>query len=266
VAASGVPTVEELLANHAGSVRDLGILTTAVGDSLTADIELVPELWLPGTDVVRTAVLVTLADVVAGKFANASTFPRVCVTLDLDLHLLTVPGGAGFEAGRSLTARSWVVRAGRRIVVMGVEMFDADGRLFAVGNAGFMASPNPDHEIADGFPLDTSDERFRLDVPFADRVGARRTGGGTATVPFHLDNVNATGAIQGGLVALAAEEALADLAQSALIESISLRYLRGFRGSAANATARIDGTLGRVEIVDGEGRVGTLVTVRFAPT
>ena len=251
-------------------LRDLGILTAAVGDTLTADIEVLPELWLPGTDVVRTSVLVTLADVVAGKFANASTFPRVCVTLDLDLHLLAVPGGAGFEAGRSLTARSWVVRAGQRIVVMGVEMFDTDGHLFAVGNAGFMASPNPAHEISDGFPLDTSDERFRLDAPFADRVGARRTGNGTATVPFHLDNINATGAIQGGLVALAAEEALADLRTAAVdgapIESMSLRYLRGFRGSAANATARIDGRLGRVEIVDDDGRLGTLVTVRFAPT
>jgi acyl-coenzyme A thioesterase PaaI-like protein len=267
--AAVVPTVEELMANHAGSIRDLGILTTAVGDTLTADMEVLPELWFPGSDVVRTSVLVTLADIVAGKLANASTFPRVCVTLDLDLHLLAVPGGVGFEVARSLTARSWVVRAGQRIVVMGVEMFDADGHLFAVGNAGFMASPNPAHEIADGFPLDTSDDRFRLDMPFADRVGARRTGNGTATVPFHLDNINATGAIQGGLLALAAEEALADLhsggAASPPIESISVRYLRGFRGSAANAAARIDGTLGRVEVVDDEGRVGTLVTVRFAP-
>ncbi|MET0911131.1 MAG: PaaI family thioesterase, partial [Ilumatobacteraceae bacterium] len=147
---SGQPTVEELMANHAGSTRDLGILTAAVGETLTADIEVLPELWLPGTDVVRTSVLVTLADVVAGKFANASTFPRVCVTLDLDLHLLAVPGGAGFEAGRSLTARSWVVRAGQRIVVMGVELFDTEGRVFAVGNAGFMVSPNPAHEVADG--------------------------------------------------------------------------------------------------------------------
>ena len=85
-------------------------------------------------------------------------------------------------------------------------------------------------------------------------------------MPFHLDNINATGAIQGGLVALVAEEALADLTGTASIESMSLRYLRGFRGSAAHATARIDGRLGRSEVVDDEGRLGTLVTVRFAPT
>ena len=266
VSHSVVPTADELMGNHAGSIRDLGIRTAADGDTLVADIEVRPELWFPGTDVVRTSVLVTLADVVAGKFANVSTFPRVCVTLDLDLHLLTVPSGAGFEAGRSLTARSWVVRAGQRIVVMGVELFDADGRMFAVGNAGFMASPNPAHEVSDGFPLDTSEERFHLDMPFADRVGLRRTGNGSATVPFHLDNINATGAIQGGLLALVAEEALADLARSAPIESMSLRYLRGFRGSAAHATARVDGRLGRSEVVDDTGRVGTLVTVRFAPT
>jgi hypothetical protein len=72
--------------------------------------------------------------------------------------------------------------------------------------------------------------------------------------------------IAGGLVALAAEEALADLTRSAPIESISLRYLRGFRGSGAHATARIDGTLGRCEVVDDDGRLGTLVIVRFAPT
>ena len=136
---------------------------------------------------------------------------------------------------------------------MGVELFDADGRLFAVGNAGFMASPNPAHEVSDGFPLDTSEGGT---VP-PDRT-VRSPGrdaenrDGTATVPFHLDNINATGAIQGGLLALAAEEALAGVAGSAPIESMSLRYLRGFRGSAAHATARIDARLGRCEIVDDE--------------
>jgi acyl-coenzyme A thioesterase PaaI-like protein len=261
-----VPTADELMGNHGGAIRDLGIVTASDGDTLTAAIEIQPELRQTGTDVVRTSVLVTLADVVAGKFANVSTFPRVCVTLDLDLHLLTVPRGIGFESGRLLSARSWVVRAGRSIVIMGVELFDADGRLFGAGNAGFMASPNPAHEVADGFPLDTKDESFRLAEPFADRVGSQRTGDGTATVPFHLDNINATGAIQGGLLALAAEEALAGAAADMLIESMSLRYLRGFRGTSAHATARVDGRLGRVEIVDDEGRVGTLSTVRFVPT
>ncbi len=155
---------------------------------------------------------------------------------------------------------------------MGVEMFDADGGLFAVGNAGFMASPNPAHEVSDGFPLDTSEERFRLAEPFAARVGAAANRDGTATVPFHLDNINATGAIQGGLLALVAEEALVDLAADGMagpVAASSRCRCATCAGSVGHRHTRRHGStarLGRSEIVDDEGRVGTLVTVRFAPT
>ena len=263
-----VPTADELMGNHAGSIRDLGILTAADGDTLVADIEVRPELWLPGTDVVRTSVLVDAgrrrgraSSPTCRRFlASASRSTSTCICW-------RCRAAQGSRPGRSLTARSWVVRAGQRIVVMGVELFDADGRLFAVGNAGFMASPNPAHEVSDGFPLDTSEERFRLAVPFADRVGLRRTGNGIGdgAVPSRQHQRDRR---DPGRVARARRRrgARRPDAGSAPIESMSLRYLRGFRGSAAHATAR-DRRHGSVasEIVDDEGRLGTLVTVRFAP-
>ena len=247
----------------------LGIATAADGDTLVADIEVRTELWLPGTDVVRTSVLVTLADVVAGKFADVSTFPRVCVTLDLDLHLLTVPSGAGFEAGRSLTARggwcgrvdgssSWVWRCSTPTVICSPSATPGSWRC------------RPRSRDLRRLPLlDSSEERCRLDTPLAKRVGLRRTGGGSATVPFHLDNINATRAIQGGLLALAAEEALLDVLPRVKRRRRSSSRCRCVTCAASVARQRTrrravaDGSVS--DVVDDEGRVGTLVTVRLAP-
>jgi hypothetical protein len=204
-----------------------------------------------------------------------STAPRICVTLDLDVHVVASSAElSALAVGSMITSRSWVVRAGSRIVITGFDVATPDGRTIAVGNAGFMASPNPAHVVDGGFPLDSPDRRRgRLGVPFADRAGVIRSGGrsgdgsvdGSAMAPYLLDNINATGAIQGGIVALVAEEAVADAAGGRIAESMSIRYLRGFRGTPATAHATITGSLGRVEVLGDDGRPGALVTVRLAP-
>ncbi len=267
-----VPDVSTYLSEHGGSIRDLALLThldgagpdgsglDSVTDGLVGIGEIVPEMFVPGTDVLRPSVLATYADIVAGKFANSKFAPSICVTLDLDLHLVRSPSGAGFEAGDGIRCRSNVVRAGRRIVVMGFDITSADGVRVGFGHAGFMASPNPDHVVPNGFGLVSTDaERGRLTAPFAERAGVRRLGGGRAELPYRLDNINATGALQGGLLALCAEEAVLDAQPDREIASLGIRYLRGFRRTSAFAQATVEGDVARIELVDETGELGAVV-------
>jgi len=255
-----VPDVSTYLSEHGGSIRDLALLTDLDGDGLVGIGETVPEMFVPGTDVVRASVLATYADIVAGKFANSKFAPSICVTLDLDLHLVRSPAGDGFRPGDGIRVRSSVVRAGRRIVVMGFDIATAAGVRVGFGHAGFMASPNPDHIVPNGFDLvSTEVEPGRLAAPFAERAGVVRLGGGRAELPYRLDNINATGALQGGLLALCAEEAVLDAQPDREIASLGIRYLRGFRRTSALAEGTIEGDVARVDLVNETGELGAVV-------
>lgn len=253
-----------VLRAHGGSVADLALLTRLVGDELVGVGEISEHMLVPGRTDLLTSVLVTWADVVAGKFANAKLAPSICMTLDLDLHLLRSPSGAGFEPGDEITSRAHIIRAGRRIVVMGVEFETSDGERFGFATADFIASPDPRHETRDGFPLDSTEPRRHLDRPFAERVGIRRLDDGRVELPNGIDNVNATGGLQGGLLALAAEEAVLATDPGAALMSMSIRYLRAFRNATAIAHAVIDGSVARVGIDDpSRSSTGALVTAHL---
>ena len=258
-----LPVGNTFLGDHAGTVRDLGLATDVDGDdALIGTAVTVPEFYIAGTDVVRPSILVTFADIVAGKFANAKLAPSICVTLDLDLHLVRTPAGQGFRPGDEIRCRSAVVRAGRRIVVMGFEIVSGTGEMVAFGHAGFMASPNPEHIAPDGFGLVSADSgRWRLTVPFAERAGIRRLDDGRVELPFVLDNINASGGLQGGVLALCAEEAVLAARPGAELSSMSLRYLRGFRRTSAFAVADLHGDVARVELVNESGELGAVAVV-----
>lgn len=262
----GTVPIGPVLGEHAASIRDVGVLTAVDDEELRGEIEVREEMFLPGSAVVRPSILATMADIVCGKFANASTQPRICVTLDLDLHLTRDPHGAGFEPGDRLECRAKVVRAGRRIVVTGFEL-DAPGvGAFGFGHAGFMASPDPVHVNPDGFPLDSDEPRAQLHRPFAERAGVTVDDAGRALLPFRLENVNATGALQGGLLVLAAEEALRSVRDDSVMRSVAVRYLRAFRQVDALAGADIRGDVARVELLDArDGHVGATIVAHLRP-
>ncbi len=256
------------LGDHAGTVRDLGLLTDLDGpDALVGTAQVVRELYVPGTETLRTSVLATYADIVAGKFANTKLAPSICVTLDLDLHLVRMPAGEGFAPGDEITCRSTVVRAGRRIVVMGFEVRSGTGERVGFGHAGFMASPNPEHVVPGGFGLvsDESERRWRLEAPFAERAGIRHLDDGRVELPFRLDNINASGGLQGGVLALCAEEAVLRERPGAEIASMSLRYLRGFRRTSAFATATIERDVARIDLLNDTGDLCAIAVATLRP-
>lgn len=243
-------------------VSELGLRTEPAGDGLHGVAEITPEMWVPGTHVVRTSVLAVWADSVTGLLAGLSLQPRISVTLDLDLHLVHQPVGLG-----EVRLEATVVKAGRTVTVVGVHLFlDGASSPFAVGHGSFMASPNPDHVMHGGFPLMLPGHGRRLPCPLAERAGARRLGPGSAEVPWRPGNLNATGSIQGGLVALAIEEAaLSAGAPGSVLTSLTLRYLRPFRSGPARARSDARDGVASVLVDTDAGKPGAVATARLAP-
>jgi acyl-coenzyme A thioesterase PaaI-like protein len=93
-------------------------------------------------------------------------------------------------------------------------------------------------------------DRRPLAEPFAARAGCRRRAPGVAELPRTADGLNAAGTVNGGLIALAVEEAALSLAPGATLTSLALRYLRPVRVGPAVATAEVRAGLGRVEVRD----------------
>jgi hypothetical protein len=139
------------------------------------------------------------------------------------------------------------------VIFTTLDFFAGDGRLVGFGSGSFMAIPDPQWTAP---PLDDVLERFReprgaLTVPLAERIGCERTEVGTAVLPCAPAVHNAARAINGGMLAVAVEEAaLSADPEARWIESMHLRYLRSIRVGPAVARADVHHGTGRVEVHD----------------
>jgi acyl-coenzyme A thioesterase PaaI-like protein len=193
--------------------------------------------------------------------ASHAILPRIPVTLDLETQVIRPT-----KPGAELTVTSRPVKIGRRIVTSRAEFVDtADDALVAIAYASFIASPNPDHVLEHGFPKTIQSEQ-RLTMPVEARIERLLVGPGVVDLPRLLDGQNATGAIQGGLVSIAAEEAILSAVEpGTTLASLTMRYFRPFMIGPARATADITGAVATVELVDqGTGKVGAIATARLA--
>jgi acyl-coenzyme A thioesterase PaaI-like protein len=217
----------------------------SAGEELHGSAEVTPEMHVPGTAHLRTSVLAIWADTLLGLLAVRTIAPRVPVTLELEVHLYRPAPAAG-----SVRSVARVVRAGRSVFVAGAEFTQEDGEPLAVANGSFMAAPHPDLSMPTVRGIDLPPQRQRLSVPLAERAGCERQGPGRAVLPRSEDGLNASGSINGGLIALAAEEALLSLAPGTTLCSLGLRYVRAARVGPLVATARMHAGLGQVELRD----------------
>lgn len=230
----------------------------AVG-RMTGSALVVPEMHAPGTPHLRTSILAAWADVLAGYLAVATVGPRVPVTLELDVHLYRPAPGAGVVRGEGK-----VIKSGRSVFVAGVDFSGEDGEPFGFAAASFMAAPDERLRIAAlgaRSPLATG---TRLTVPFATRAGCERRGPGVAVLAHSDEVLNASNTVNGGLIALAAEEAVLSLAPGTSLSSLDLRYLQPVRIGPVVATAEVRDGLGRVEVRDegNENRLCVAATTR----
>ena len=239
-------------------LQELGFVVQPAGDEMHGSAAIVPEMWVPGTEVLRTSILAAWADVLSGLLAVDVLEPSVPVTLDLDVHVYEPHRGTGLVTG---VAR--MLKAGRAVAAAVVDFTDETGAPVATGGATFMAAPDPEVRMPPGrLHLDAvAQQGGPLRVPLAERAGCERLDGGVATLPRTEASLNSSGTVNGGLLALVAEEAaLGAAASGTALASMALRYLRPVRVGPAVARATVHAGLGRVEVCD-DGRDGALAVV-----
>lgn len=233
----------------AGNVlQELGFSVSRVGvEQLGGTAAIVPELCVPGTSVLRLSVLAVWADILTGLLAVDVVGPRVPVTLQLDVDLYTPP--AGLER---VVATARRLKAGRSVFVATVDFADQDGRLFGGGTGVFVVSPDPGVRLPAGFDpvAHLAMPGGPLRVPLAERVGCVRREGSEAVLPRRDEGLNASGTVNGGLLALVVEEAALGVLPGTTLASLALRYLRPVRVGPAVATAVAHGSLADVTVVD----------------
>jgi len=241
-------------------IAELGLQTVRKGDAVAGRGEVQPHACVPGTDAMRTSVLATWADVVTGYAAGHAVQPRIPLTLDLEVQVIEPP-----RAGRVIVSEGTIVKLGRTVVVTETPFVDEEtGKLLAVSFVTFVPSPNPEHVFEGGTFPEQALWDGRLSQPLAARAGARVIEPGIVEMARSTEGLNATGAIQGGLVALAAEEAASSLSdEPVVLHAFQMRYLRQFAIGPARAVA--DGTpdFATVRLTDlGSGKLGAIATAR----
>jgi acyl-coenzyme A thioesterase PaaI-like protein len=239
-------------------LRELGFATRRAGDEMHGTALITPEMHVPGTAHLRTSILATWADNLAGLLAVDAMAPRVPVTLELDVHLYRPAPAAGVVQGVGRIAK-----AGRSVFVASVEFTSGAGEPVAVGAGSFMAAPDPGITMQTGLSAGPR-PNGRLTLPFAERAGCERQRPGVAVLPRSEDGLNSSNTVNGGLIALAAEEAVLSLAPGATLCSLGLRYLQAVRAGPVVATARVRDGLGQVDLRDAGngGRLSVTATAR----
>jgi acyl-coenzyme A thioesterase PaaI-like protein len=241
-------------------LQALGWGVSRAGDELHGSGQVVPEMHVPGTSNLRTSILVAWADVVAGLLAADVIGPKVPVTLELDVHLYRPTPASGTVRG---VGRA--VKSGRSVFVATVDFSDEDGEPFALAAGSFMAARDPMVRLPTRLSVDVVvPAGTRLHTPFAEHAGCRRGDPGVATLTRSEAALNSSNTINGGLIALAAEEAALSLTPGATLSSLGLRYLQPARVGPVVAQAQVRDGLGRVEVRDaGNGdRLCVLATSR----
>ncbi len=226
-------------------LAELGFTTRRVGDEIQGTASISPQMHVPGTMHLRTSILAAWADTLAGLLAVHAMAPRVPVTLELDVHLYRPAPASGTVRGVGKT-----VKTGRSVFVAGVEFTSEAGEPIAIAAGSFMSAPDPAAKLPSTLSVDAPPPVERLCMPLAERARCERRNPGVAVLPRSEDGLNSSNSVNGGLIALAAEEAALSLAPGGTLCSLGLRYLQAVCVGPVVATARVLNGLGQVELRD----------------
>ena len=264
---------------------DLGFAVLQLGDCVTGTMTVTPELCPAGSDHLRSGVLCTLADIVAGRLAASRTAPRLSVTVDLSCVVLHAP-----PTDRVL-AEARVLKEGRTTIVTETRYHAFEGSLndarpigppFATCLGTFLASSRPSDLLpttkaamipiaGTGIPT--------LEIPILDRIGCIERSPGVLEESLTSDVVNSAGHLQGGAVTLLAEGAAQSAADAltgrrSVVWDLDVRFLRALRSGPVRTSVEPLGedasgaTSWRVELRDlGDAeRIGAIAIARCRPS
>jgi acyl-coenzyme A thioesterase PaaI-like protein len=243
-------------------VAELGLTAQLVGEELHGSAPVVPEMLVPGTGFLRMSILAAWTDILIGFLSIHAASPRLPVTVDLAVDLHRLPSGPA-----QVTGVARVLKAGSSLITAEVE-YAADGEPAGFGLASFTLQPGgtltlpPVQQILAAYCAGVS----ILTEPYAKRAGCERRPGGIACLSISRDKLNLARTLNGGLAAVAIEEAVLSAAPSGVLSSLTMRYLRPARVGPVIATASVHGELARVEVRDGgDGdRLAILALTRLA--
>jgi uncharacterized protein (TIGR00369 family) len=189
-------------------LRDLQLsVEHRVDGSSTGWMPVSPHICNPSGSL-RAGVLAILVDVVGGGLAAIAVRPDWIATADLTLHLTPRP------VADEIRAFGRVVRQGRTTVVAEVSLQDGSGASLGLATMSFAVLPHR----AENLSIDQADRVIQMTmansdsgfvVPFHERVDltVRDITTGAVELPLSDYVVNSMGAIQGGMVAAAADAA-----------------------------------------------------------
>ncbi len=241
-------------------LSELGFALRRVDDRIEGTATVIPEMCVPDSAHLRTSILAAWIDHLGGLLACLTMAPRVPVTLQLDLHLLDPAPGAG-----TVRCVGRTVKTGRSVCMSAMEFTAGEGEPVAVGTTSFMTAPDPSLSLPFDLSLNGPPPAQTLLVPLAERAGCVRVSPGVASLPWSKDGLNAAGTVNGGLLALAAEEAVLSASPpGTTLASMSISYLRAVRVGPAIATAKVRSGVGTVEVCDAgdDNRLAVAVTTR----
>jgi acyl-coenzyme A thioesterase PaaI-like protein len=244
-------------------MTELGLIAEVVGDDIHGRARIAAPMLVPDTDCLRTSVLAAWTDTLIGFLSVAAVAPRVPVTLDLSVDLHRLP-----RAVTEVTGLARVLKAGKSVLTAEVD-FRADGEPIGVAMAAFVVEPKgvlrlpSPQEVVAAYSARVS----VMTAPYAERADCRRERPGVAWLPMSPETLNATGTMNGGLIALAVEEAVLSAAPGTALSALTLRYLRPGRIGPFVATADLRGDLATVEVRDtgSDNRVVIVATARVSP-
>jgi acyl-coenzyme A thioesterase PaaI-like protein len=208
----------------------------------------------------RASVLATIADCIGGIPACLVTAPSLAVTLDIAVRMV------GEHAGDRLDVAGEVVKRGRSTVAAEVRFADAQtGSLVATSYVTFMGSPRP-QDLA---PLLERGMQTTgsMPIPFPEFVGTRTLSAGVVEVDLTPFVMQASGSLQGGIVALIGEVAAESLTRSQVLD-LDIRYLSAVRVGPGRASATLlRADLARIEVRDigSDNRLAALIFARMVP-
>jgi uncharacterized protein (TIGR00369 family) len=206
----------------------------------------------------RAGALAILVDVVGGGLAANAAHPNWIATADLTLHVVH-----GARPGAVVEARAAVLRAGRTTVVIEVDLLDERERDLGIATMSFSVLPRRDSnpDVVDDLPPGVRTSMAAdagLARPIIEELGVRVVDAarGAIELPVSAWAQNSMGALQGGVVALAAdvaaEHALSTAAgRPVCITDLQMTYLGFGRVGPVLTTAELLSTrAARVEIID----------------
>ncbi len=231
------------------------------GLSMTGEATITDAVRSTGSHLPRPSVLATIADCVAGVPACLVTTPRLAVTLDIVVRIVSD------RSSDRLVLSAEIVKMGRSTVAAEVRFSDATTNdLVAYSYVTFMASPRP-QDIAPPL-IGGMQTTGSMPVAFPDHIGMRVLEPGITEIEHGPFLEQASGTLQGGAVALLGEMAAESLTGRPVLD-LDTRYLAAVRQGPGRATAvSLGAGLVRAEVRDAgnDDRLAALVTARVAPT